>query len=430
MRAGFAKVCITPPAGSPLSGFRARLGPSTGVHDDLYVRTLVLISGSQRVALLSAEVLALAGDTVRLIRERIGRRYGLLPADILVAATHTHSGPITLRTFFNEDEVPDPGYLEHVIEACAKAVEQALQDSFEGEVGIGHCEVEGVGVNRRDPSSDAVDRQAAVLRIDEAGKTRAAVVIYGCHPTVLGFANHLVSGDYPAAAIAQMEAALGPDSFAMFFNSAAANISSGHSAELNLAGISNGDRSFEHAEVLGGRLAMAVLSALPGIATVTSPMLETGLLTITLNGRSYPDLQTLETAREAARNTASSFPPADPQARAAQMREVYAAIDLNNARRLLSQGGRIPVEIHAIRLHETVLLGIAGEVFAETSLALKAKLGNRVFLICPANGYAGYLPPEEAFAQGGYEATVAGCAPDSEAKILAAAVALDKLVRA
>jgi len=40
MKAGFCSEMITPPAGTPMMGFarRDREGPSTGLHDDLFVR--------------------------------------------------------------------------------------------------------------------------------------------------------------------------------------------------------------------------------------------------------------------------------------------------------------------------------------------------------------------------------------------------------
>ena len=40
--AGVAEGKITPPVGTHLIGFEARPGPSKGVHDDLYVRALVV----------------------------------------------------------------------------------------------------------------------------------------------------------------------------------------------------------------------------------------------------------------------------------------------------------------------------------------------------------------------------------------------------
>ncbi|HCX28908.1 MAG TPA: hypothetical protein DHU55_03930, partial [Blastocatellia bacterium] len=59
LKAGFARVCISPPLGAPLAGFAARLGVSEGIHDDLFARALVLANEASAVALISLDVLAL-----------------------------------------------------------------------------------------------------------------------------------------------------------------------------------------------------------------------------------------------------------------------------------------------------------------------------------------------------------------------------------
>ena len=83
-----------------------------------------------------------------------------------------------------------------------------------------------------------------------------------------------------------------------------------------------------------------------------------------------------------------------------------------------------------MRLGETLLLGISGEVFAETSLRLRELLPCPAFVIGMANGYDGYLPTAQAFAEGGYEVAVASCAVDSESRVLEAAVELERQLTA
>ncbi len=426
MKAGFAKVCITPPAGCRLTGFSARQNASTGVHDDLFVRALVLEQGETAVALLSVEVLALAAETVQAVRQRIAARTAIPAEAILIATTHTHSGPVTIRTFFNDHEEPDPVYLERLVEAAAESAARAWRNRSEAEVGLGCCLVKGLGVNRRDPESSVINRQAGILRVDAGGRTRAVAVIYGCHPTVLGFTNLEVSGDYPSAALEAIEAALGPDGFAMFFNGAEANVSIGHSAELSLVGVMMGTRTFQHAKVLGERLASAVLAALPSVSTAEAPALGTAGVTLSLAGRAYPPLETLERASAEASARCMALAPGDPELLKARARELYNSIDFANARRLKERGGRIPLEIQAIRLDGAMLLGVSGEIFAETSLRIQELLARPFFLIGMANGYEGYLPTADAFAEGGYEVAVASCAADSEQRIVRAAAELER----
>lgn len=431
MKAGYAKICITPPAGSRLTGFSARHEVSTGVHDDLFVRSLVLAQGDRAVALVSVEVLALSTETVHAIRQRIAADTGIPPGDILVAATHTHSGPVTVRSFFNDHEEPDSQYLERLVQAAAASVARAWRTRFDAQVGVGGCLVEGLGVNRRNPDSTEVNRQAGILRLDAAvGETRAVAVIYGCHPTVLGFTNLEVSGDYPSAALNSIESALGPQSFAMFFNGAEGNVSIGHSAELSLVGVMTGDRTFEHAKILGELLASTVLQTLPSIRTSAEPALGTASITVSLDGRQYPAVEILQAKMCEARARCAALALDDPALPQARAKELYASIDYANARRLRALGGRILLEIQAIRLDGALLVGVPGEVFAETSLALDRKLPEPVFLIGLANGYVGYLPTADAFRQGGYEPRVASCDPGSEQRILDAASELDRQLSA
>jgi hypothetical protein len=65
-------------------------------------------------------------------------------------------------------------------------------------------------------------------------------------------------------------------------------------------------------------------------------------------------------------------------------------------------------------------VGIGAELFAETGLAIKQSASQPTYVIGLANGYAGYIPTAQAFAESGYEALAANCAPDSESRLLSA----------
>lgn len=403
MKAGFAKVCITPPIGSALTGFIARSGVATAVHDDIFVRSLVFEQSGRAVAILSIEVLALSAETVAAIRDRVSKCTGIVAGDIMVAATHTHSGPVTIRTFFNDHEEPDAAYVEQLIDAAAESASSAWRSRCEASVGVGSCFVEGVGVNRRVPGGVPVDRQAAIIRVDTEGRTRAIAVVYGCHPTVLGFKNLEITGDFPAATVAALESGIGPGGFAMFLNGAEADVSIGHSAELSLAGVSNGNRTFEYAKNVGERLATAVLGALPEIATSRTLAIGSAKERLVLDGREYPPVD------ETIGSEAESLDE--------KTRRIYNSIHLANARNLAALGGQVSVELQAIRIGTARFIGVPGEIFAETSLRWKRSSPGPLFPVGLANGYVGYLPPPHAFSQGGYEAEVASCAPDSELRL-------------
>src|SRR5215475_4736318 len=93
IRAGVGRSIITPRVGAALVGYFNRPGPSTGIHDDLNARALVLDDGNTVIALCSVELCWLAGVTVQAIRTAVAGRCALIPENIFVFATHTHSGP-------------------------------------------------------------------------------------------------------------------------------------------------------------------------------------------------------------------------------------------------------------------------------------------------------------------------------------------------
>jgi hypothetical protein len=378
-----------------LTGYSARQGVSTGAHDDLFVRALVLESGLRALAMVSVDVLALGADLVCSAAARIAARLPIAAGDILVAATHTHSGPLVLRTFFNGDQTPDPAYLNRLSLAIEHAVVESWRDRFTARLGLGSCQVEGAGVNRRDPAAP-VDREAALLRIDDtAGTPRGVLVNYGCHATLLGFDNLLVTADFPGQTVAALEHALGPGAFALFFNGAEGNVSVHHSSELNLLGVPTPGRTFERAAEIGQRVANAVLAVLPSISTEPDPELGVRHQPLEFAGR--------------------NFPPATG---------IYAEIAVSCTRLLQEMGGRVPFPLQALRIGRALFIAAPGELFTETSLELKRRLAGPVFLIGLANGYYGYIPTTAAFAEGGYESSVALCAPDSERRLINAILAL------
>lgn len=420
MTAGFARAVITPPVGSPLAGYAARQGVSQGVNDELYARAMVVESGGETVAMASVDVLALPAGFLGGIKSGIRSRTGILPENLLIAATHTHSGPVTLRTFFNDEETIDAGYLDSLAGAIEKCILDAWRSRFPARLAMGTAIVEGVGFNRSDPNRP-IDRQAAILRVDDpSGGIRGVAVQYGCHPTVLGFENLLMTGDYPAMALKAIEESLGGCA-AMFFNGAEGNVSVNHASELNAIGVPTPDRTFARASEIGNRLAEAVLAALPRMEAVADVTVDGTLWPLELDGRSYDGdpAEELEQARTRAADCASRDETLFHRAKAD---ELYARVRRANRRMLKQWGGRVPFTLQAIRMGETTFLGVPGELFTETGLELKRRVDPRMFVIGLANGYYGYVPTEQAFAEGGYESAVACCAPDSEQRVLASAM--------
>lgn len=404
LKAGFDKRCITPPIGAPLAGFAARQGGSTGVHDELYARALVLDDGAKVVAIVSVDVLGLPAAFVERVRGMISARTPITPDGALITCTHTHAAAITIRTFFNPEESVDAAYMDSLAHAIADAVTGAFESRVPARAGCGTGRVTGLGVNRRTPSGTPVDEQVGILRVDgEDGRPRAVLVNYACHPTVLGPDNLLATGDFPATTIERLERALGPDAFAMYLNGTQGNVGPGHSSELSAIGVIAPGRTFERAAEIGDKLARAVLDALRSIPTRAEIELGAASIPLSLPLKTYPPPHQAAERLEAARQRLARLDPADPEYQAAKSQALYASIENYYASETVSLNGSLPVELQGIRAGETSFIGLPAEVFVEIGLRAKRSARRQMFLAGLANGYIGYLPGRDAFPSGGYE---------------------------
>jgi hypothetical protein len=88
LRVGATQVVITPPVGVELAGYG--FGPSVGILDDLMAQALVVESGGESVAIVTADVLTLGPDIVAGVRGRIEAALGISGEHVLLSAAHTH----------------------------------------------------------------------------------------------------------------------------------------------------------------------------------------------------------------------------------------------------------------------------------------------------------------------------------------------------
>ena len=93
-RAGTARAKITPEECGWLGGYGHRNRPAEGVAADLWARALALEDklGHRRV-LVNADIHIFTRRLHREIVEAARKRFGLEQGDVMLIATHTHSGP-------------------------------------------------------------------------------------------------------------------------------------------------------------------------------------------------------------------------------------------------------------------------------------------------------------------------------------------------
>ena len=430
LKAGIGKVRITPSVGVPLAGFAARKDVSQGTHDELYARALVLENGETALALVSVDLLALPAEFVERVRGTVAQRTPVNSGAILIASTHTHAGPVTISTFFNPDETVDPQYMEGLAEAIAESVVSAWQSRFDARAGVGSGHIQGLAVNRRSADRQPVDEEVGIVRVDDTGgRTRAVLMNYSCHPTVLGPDNLLVTGDFPAAALERVESALNAGAFAMFVNGTQGDISVGHSSELSAIGVITPGRTFERAAELGRRLGDAVLEALNGIVTSGDLRLGWQILSVDLPLKRYSSPEEIERAIREAEDKVKRLEshPASAEYRQSKSELLYCSITRFYAQEAAKfpNGGR-PIRLQGLSIGNAVFVAVPAEVFVEIGLRVKQSAPQRTFMIGIANGYIGYLPSRLAHESGGYEVVSSGCAPEAEDRLVEGVMELER----
>jgi len=378
LRAGTAKLGITPPAGLDLSGYADRKNPSTGVHDPLFVRALLLSTAESEVALVSLDLIGLAEGSVSRIRERASELAGIPEENILIACTHTHSGPASLP--LRELGEVWPPYLEAVERKAAEAVWEAKRRLVPAALSASKAEC-GINQNRRHPEDPnaPVDREVIALKVvDEAGRTLAVVVNYACHAVVMGPENRLVSADFPGVTCSALEKVYGGGCVALYLQ--------GFCGDLN----PRWRFSFDAMERTGRALAGATLLA------VERP-----------HGPS--PWASLKVARKKVELPLDPLPPKGEIEGALRSEIEWFRSWAKDALKALEERRALPksvgAELWAVRITEGLaILAVPGEVFSQIGLDIKRESPfGLTMTVGYANGLLGYIPTPEAFEEGGYE---------------------------
>lgn len=405
---GLAELVITPPMGISMAGFAARKGVAEGIYDDLHVRALVVESPEASVGILSASVIGLDQEIVDEVRQDVDQRTGLDGAQIMMAATHTHSGPTV------EGE-----YKSFLKERCVECLVEAWERREPGRIGSGSAQVEEVGRNRRRLLYGGlpVDPEAGIVEIENAaGEIKGVLFNYACHPTTMGPDNLQITEDWAYYAIGAIRRELGDGAVVVFVNGAEGDINPGYSSGLSAIGAPIPIRTFAFAEKIGTRLGRAVLEELGRIRTQSALPVRSVSRRIELPYRdSFP--VTIEQAEQQQQEAQEALARIQ-QAPAALILRHEVEVDLffagmvhNLAEKFHAEEWEpsVSVEIQAIRLGDAVLTSFPGEVFVEIGLEVKQRSPfARTLVVGLANGRSGgYLPTRETHGEKDYEVVAA-----------------------
>jgi len=385
LRAGVARVDITPPPGVRLWGYSDRKTPATGTLDPLYARVLVLEAGEMRVALVTVDLgRAFGPASLEWLRDATRNQVSFL----VVAASHTHSGPV-VRDQYAEGP---PAWESAALRKIADAVKQAADHLVPAQVGVGYG-VAYIGHNRlranengavewfeRNPThvpTAPVDGTVSVLRVDTAtGEAMAILVNYACHAVVFGSDNLQYSADFPAAMSQTVQSAFGGKPICFFLQGAAGDINPYYAVTaLTVGGLQARDWT-------GQALGREVVRVAKGIHTEPNDnsQLQFSEDRLPVRMRWDPDKWKEAMAAVFGPEAAQTFPAKVPEE--LELPVATVLIDRNIA-----------------------MLFLPGEPFVEYQIAWRQRCpADHAFFVGYANGYNGYFPTIRSATLGGYGA--------------------------
>lgn len=388
MKLGISRNIITPRSGVGLAGFSIPGRNAAGVHDDLYLSTLVLEHAGRKAVVIAADIIGFAREFVVELKEAAKQRFGFNEDEMLFNASHTHSGPQTLYNMTPAAGVADEGYLSFLRSTVMSSIESALCAMEETDVYYGKTQCD-IGVNRRkivDGKAEwapyeagAADKDVTVVKFSKDGKAKAVLFNYACHPSTVD--TMLVSADYPGKARKVIENSFGNQVTAVFLQGCCGNI--------RVRTVDNGAfraGTFDDVERFGEELGLKVLEACKGEMKKLTPVLSSAVLDFKLDLRNKPDIEEIKGLLKLD----------------SEDEKLWAGQILANYGSLMS---KVPYTVQRLSFGDDLLIvGMDGEICVEYGLNVKQMCeGKTVVTAGYCNGIAGYIPTAEMFDQGGYE---------------------------
>ncbi|MGH7149937.1 MAG: neutral/alkaline non-lysosomal ceramidase N-terminal domain-containing protein, partial [Planctomycetota bacterium] len=361
--AGAACVDLTPDRPVPLGGYGARYGAAfTAVHDRPAARALLLRSQGRSIAIVSADLLVIPAS----LRTAVLARIEDLRIDgLLLAATHTHSGPGGYWDNWLAEAAGmgdhDPRWASALADRIALGVREAWGLLRPARVRWAADAAPDLVRNRRF-SDGPVDPSLLLAVIegaaDEPGPV-ATILGFGAHPTVLGAENRLLSGDFPGVVRRSFEEETGAP--ALLLNGASGD----------LAPVVPGDgEGFEGTTRLGRALA----DRFRGMRPALSAPCGAGLAACERRVR-LPGVNTRGAAGPIFRLLL------DPLARTFTPAETV---------------------VQALRVGDLSIAAFPCDLGSGPGLALREGFPGPLLLVAYANDYMGYVVDERSFGRGGY----------------------------
>lgn len=413
LRAGVGKTDITPALGTPLEGYYyERL--ATNVHDPLFAKALVLEDGNNTLVIVITDLVDVAPSGFKQARARIAKEFDIPTGNIIISATHTHTGPVITPEY--EALVATKVY--DAVKIARQSLQPAVLKSGAGSEAL-------VSFHRRFMMKDStvqfnpgalnpdivrpmgpIDPEVGILYVETPSGTPLAVLVnFAIHLDTVGGTE--ISADFPAFISEVLKKNLGDDTMVMFGLGTCGNLN-----HFNVK-IPETLKGFGRAERIGYALAASVVRELPALEPSEVTALQSASETLVLKIPAYTEQQVAEAKINAQKES-------DHESSTPEIREAMKILRIDTM-----NGKPLEAEVLAFGLGDVGIVALPGEIFVELGLEIKEKSPFKHTLILTlSNNSVGYVPNEAAFPYGAYEVEVSQVAPGEGERLVASAIKL------
>lgn len=196
LKIGFGKQCITPPEGIELSGYGYFIERrNTGIVEDLYARVIAIQTNGVYAVLFNADLIGLTDALSAKLERVISEKYHVDPHFIMIASTHTHTGPMTGR-LCGCGEFDSTFYLS-IFDNFMMAVDAAFSDLKPVlKVTSNAGAFPDTFAKNRVVDGGEIDDTVRTVYFERENAQPVALINYSCHPVSYAGASE-VSSDYP-----------------------------------------------------------------------------------------------------------------------------------------------------------------------------------------------------------------------------------------
>lgn len=391
IKAGAAKINITPAVPIWMSGYAARTKPSEGVLAPLWAKALALEDGrGGRAVIVTTDLIGLPREVTDVVAAQAMEKYKLERGAVVFNSSHTHTGPVVrgnlsvMGAQSPEQRAVVAEYGEELKGKLLTAIGAALGDLSPVKLSFDYGEA-GFAVNRRQMTAKGVvigmnaegpvNHRVPVLRVTAPnGKVRAILFGYACHNTTLTAEFYKLSGDYAGFAQAEVERQF-PDAVALFVQLCGGDQNPNPRSRLELAE--------QHGKSLGAEVARVAQTAMQPVS-----------------GRLRAEYQTV--ALPFAPHTREQYERDLKDTNVYKVRRAEMMLKQYDERREVRQ---LQYPVQAIRFEKGfTLVALGGEVVVDYGLwAQREWPKERLIVGGYSNDVACYIPTARILKEGGYE---------------------------